>query len=86
MFPGAGTVINVTAIALGSLVGVLIGKKLSEKFRLLITVVLGCVTAISAADALSAYWDESFAYALPSGVAIILVVFSLLIGAMIPRS
>ena len=83
MFPGAGTVINVVAIALGSLVGVLIGKKLSEKFRLLITDVLGCVTAISAADALSAYWDESFTNALPAGGAIIVVVFSLLIGAMI---
>jgi len=58
MFPGFGTTLNIVAIIIGSVIGILIGKKLSEKFRRLITDVLGCVTAISAADALSSYWDE----------------------------
>ena len=83
MFPGFGTTLNIAAIIIGSVVGILIGKKLSEKFRRLITDVLGCVTAISAADALSSYWDASLTQALPQGGAIWVVVFSLLIGAAI---
>jgi uncharacterized membrane protein YqgA involved in biofilm formation len=83
MFPGFGTTLNVVAIIIGSVVGILIGKKLSEKFRRLITDVLGCVTAISAADALSSYWDVSLTQALPQGGAILVIVFSLLIGAAI---
>ena len=83
MFPGFGTTLNIVAIIIGSVVGILIGKKLSEKFRRLITDVLGCVTAISAADALSTYWDVSLTQALPQGGAILVVVFSLLIGAAI---
>ena len=83
MFPGFGTVLNILAIIIGSGLGILIGKKLSEKFRSLITDVLGCVTAISAADALSSYWDSSLTRALPQGGAILVIVFSLLIGAAI---
>ena len=83
MFPGFGTTLNIAAIIIGSVLGILIGKKLSEKFRRLITDVLGCVTAISAADALSFYWDASLTQALPQGGAILVVVFSLLIGAAI---
>ena len=83
MFPGFGTTLNIAAIIIGSVLGILIGKKLSEKFRRLITDVLGCVTAISAADALSSYWDASLTQALPQGGAILMVVFSLLIGAAI---
>ena len=83
MFPGFGTTLNVVAIIIGSVVGILIGKKLSEKFRRLITDVLGCVTAISAADALSSYWDISLTQALPQGGAILVIVSSLLIGAAI---
>ena len=83
MFPGFGTSLNIAAIIIGSAVGILIGKKLSEKFRRLITDVLGCVTAISAADALSSYWDASLTQALPQGGAILVVVFSLLVGAAI---
>ena len=83
MFPGFGTTLNIAAIIIGSVLGILIGKKLSEKFRRLITDVLGCVTAISAADALSSYWDASLTHALPQGGAILMVVFSLLICAAI---
>ena len=83
MFPGFGTTLNIVAIIIGSVIGILIGKKLSEKFRRLITDVLGCVTAISAADALSSYWDVSLTQALPQGGAILVVVFSLLVGAAI---
>jgi uncharacterized membrane protein YqgA involved in biofilm formation len=83
MFPGFGTVLNISAIIIGSIVGIAVGKKLREDFRRLITDVLGCVTAISAADALSAYWDESLTTSLPQGGAILVIIFSLLLGAAV---
>lgn len=82
-FVGAGTVLNVSTIILGSLVGIFIGAKLNEKLKNLITDVLGCITAISAADALSAYWDPELGSNLPSGGAILVIIFSLLLGAVI---
>jgi uncharacterized membrane protein YqgA involved in biofilm formation len=81
MFPGLGTVINVAAILCGSLIGILIGKKLNDQLRNLVTDVLDCVTVISAADALTSFWDSSLQDAMPSGGLILVMVFSLLIGA-----
>ena len=83
MFPGFGTVLNILAIIIGGTLGVFIGGRISEKLRNLITDVLGCVTVISAADALSAYWDKDLQGAMPKGWVILVVVFSLLVGAVI---
>jgi len=83
MFPGFGTVLNILAIIIGGTLGVFIGGRISEKLRNLITDVLGCVTIISAADALSAYWDKDLQDAMPQGWVILVVVFSLLAGAVV---
>ena len=83
MFPGFGTVLNILAIIIGGTLGVFIGGRISEKLRNLITDVLGCVTIISAADALSDYWDKDLQDAMPQGWVILVVVFSLLAGAVI---
>ena len=83
MFPGIGTDLNISTIIIGSLIGIFVGKKLNEKLRNLITDVLGCITVISAADALTAYWDPSLTKSLPNGGAILVVIFSLLAGALI---
>ena len=83
MFPGIGTVLNISTIIIGSMIGIAVGAKLSEKLRNLIVDVLGCITAISAADALSAYWDPTLTQALPDGGAILVLIFSLLLGALI---
>jgi uncharacterized membrane protein YqgA involved in biofilm formation len=83
MFPGIGTVLNISTIIIGGTLGVFIGAKISEKLRNLIIDVLGCVTIISAADALSAYWDKELTSAIPRGWVIIVIIFSLLIGALI---
>ncbi len=83
MFAGAGTVLNILTIAIGGALGVFIGAKISEKLRNLVTDVLGCVTIISAADALSAYWDVELQESMPKGWVILVVIFSLLVGALI---
>ena len=83
MFAGAGTVLNILTIVIGGALGVFIGAKISEKLRNLFTDVLGCVTIISAADALSAYWDVELQESMPKGWVILVVIFSLLVGALI---
>ena len=83
MFTGAGTVLNILTIVIGGALGVFIGAKISERLRNLVTDVLGCVTIISAADALSAYWDVELQESMPKGWVILVVIFSLLVGALI---
>lgn len=83
MFVGAGTVLNILTIVIGGALGVFIGAKISERLRNLVTDVLGCVTIISAADALSAYWDVELQESMPKGWVILVVIFSLLFGALI---
>ena len=83
MFTGAGTVLNILTIVIGGALGVFIGAKISEKLRNLVTDVLGCATIISAADALSAYWDVELQESMPKGWVILVVIFSLLVGALI---
>jgi uncharacterized membrane protein YqgA involved in biofilm formation len=83
MFAGAGTVLNILTIVIGGALGVFIGAKISEKLRNLVTDVLGCITIISAADALSAYWDVELQESMPKGWVILVVIFSLLVGALI---
>lgn len=83
MFTGAGTVLNILTIVIGGAFGVFIGAKITEKLRNLVTDVLGCVTIISAADALSAYWDVELQESMPKGWVILVVIFSLLVGAII---
>ena len=83
MFVGFGTVLNTVAIVIGGALGVALGSKFKEKLRDLITQVLGCVTFISAADAISAYWKKDLVDSLPKGATMLVVVFSLLLGALI---
>lgn len=83
MFPGAGTVLNILTIILGGSLGVFIGNKISKKLRNLILDTLGCVTIISAADALLDFWDSEFQNSLPKGWPLLVVVFSLIFGAVI---
>lgn len=52
MFPGMGTTLNIITIIIGGGLGVFIGTKINQKLRDLILDALGCVTIISAADAL----------------------------------
>ena len=83
MFVGFGTVLNIAAIIFGGAIGVAMGGRFKESLKDLITQVLGCVTFISAADAISAYWNKDLVDSLPKGATMLVVVFSLLLGALI---
>jgi uncharacterized membrane protein YqgA involved in biofilm formation len=83
MFIGIGTVINVLAIIVGALLGVFAGHRLSERTRILMTDVLGCVTLIGAASALKELWSSQLTAAVPSGAPILIVLGSLLLGGLL---
>ncbi len=81
-FPGLGTIINVAAILLGGTVGLLVGHRMSDAVRSVVTDALGLVTLLVAA--LSAYQvtDPAFVAAVGDGVPVLIVLGSLLLGGI----
>lgn len=83
MFIGIGTVINIAAIAFGAGIGIIAGHRLRERTRTLMTDVLGCVTLIGAASALSDLWGDDLLRNVPKGSPVLIVLGSLLLGGLI---
>ena len=81
--PGLGTLLNVVAIVSGAAIGLLIGHRLPQRVRDLVTDVLGLATlligALSALDVTS----DSLRSAVGSGFPVLIVLGSLLIGGFI---
>lgn len=82
-FVGAGTVINIGAILVGSTLGIFAGHKLQERTRSLVTDVLGLVTLLGAASAISSLWAKEYLDALPQGWALLVVLGALLLGGLL---
>jgi uncharacterized membrane protein YqgA involved in biofilm formation len=83
MFAGVGTVINVGAILIGASLGILAGARITKKSQSLITDVLGLITALGAASALSPLWSPTFEAELPKSSALLVILASMLIGGLI---
>jgi uncharacterized membrane protein YqgA involved in biofilm formation len=83
MFAGVGTLVNVVAILIGSSIGILAGARITKKSQSLITDVLGLITALGAASALSPLWSPTFEAALPKSSALLVILASMLIGGLI---
>lgn len=83
MFPGFGTALNVFTILIGSVIGVLVGEKLRERSRNLITDILGLVTILGAASAIAPIFDSQYLEQMPAGWASMPILISLLLGGLI---
>jgi uncharacterized membrane protein YqgA involved in biofilm formation len=83
VFPGIGTLINVVAIIVGSILGKFGGNRIPERTRILVTEILGAITLISAAASLRSLWDQELIEVTPQGSPILIVLTSLIIGALI---
>jgi uncharacterized membrane protein YqgA involved in biofilm formation len=83
VFPGVGTLINIATILIGSSIGILAGSRLSRKSQNLITDILGLITALGAASALSPLWSPIFKSTLPDGSPLLVILASMLIGGLI---
>ena len=83
MFIGVGTVINIVSIIAGSVIGIILGNKISEKTRILMTDVLGAITLIGAAGSIKALWNSDLIESVPQGSPILIVLASLLLGGVL---
>ena len=83
MFTGSGTIINIITIIAGASLGVLIGGRMPDRMRALITDVLGLITILGAATALVAIGSQRYVDALPKGWPLLAILASLLIGGVI---
>lgn len=81
-FVGAGTVLNVVAILLGSSLGVLLGSRFSEKTRNVVTDGMALTTLLVAALSAAAIVDPELRAALTSG-AVLIVLAALVIGGLL---
>ena len=86
MFKGLGTLLNVSTIIIGSILGILVGSRFKEQTRELITTALGFITLLAAADSIKGLWSEKLSASLPNGWPILIVLFSLLLGALIGQA
>ena len=85
MFPGLGTVINVSAILLGTLFGVGVGDRFRPDIRELLTETLGFVTILAGVDTLRSFWDPSLASILPKKTLFLFLLVALVLGTLIGK-
>jgi len=83
MFPGIGTVVNISTVLVGSGVGVLLGNRLPLRTRELVTDALGLVTLLIAATSATAVLDDSLADRVGSSAPMLIVLGSLLVGGIV---
>jgi uncharacterized membrane protein YqgA involved in biofilm formation len=86
MFVGLGTVLNVFAILIGTVLGQLFGNRFKSRTTDLLTDVLGAVTLIGAASALTSLFSNELVSSVPDGFPILIVLVSLILGGLLGSS
>ena len=84
IFIGAGTVINVSSIVVGSAIGLLIGQRLSQATRNAITTVLSLVVIVIGVDAGMDFSDPALAEVV-GDFGMVVVMLCLVVGTLIGR-
>ncbi len=79
---GLGTILNVVAIVVGAMIGVLIGNRLPEKMSRLLTDAMGLVVLVIGAMNLMALWDSDFIAAVTAAGTLLVVLASLIVGGI----
>ena len=82
MFPGVGTVVNIATVLVGSTLGVLLGHRLNERTRALVTDGLGLVTLLIAALTVMDVRSRDLIDAVGPQAPVLIVLGSLLLGAI----
>jgi uncharacterized membrane protein YqgA involved in biofilm formation len=79
---GAGTALNVATVLVGSSIGVLLGHRLPDRTREVVTDALGLVTLLVAALSAATVLDTSLGRAVGARAPVLIVLGSLLIGGI----
>jgi uncharacterized membrane protein YqgA involved in biofilm formation len=83
VFPGIGTLVNVVTVLLGASLGVLLGHRLSERTRDVVTDALGLVTLLIAIVSALAVADPELVSLIGSSAPMLVVLGSLLVGGIV---
>ena len=83
MFPGIGTVVNMSTVLLGTAIGVLVGHRLSQRTRDVVTDGLGLVTLLIAGTAAMSIADPGWSRAVGDSAPMLIVLASLVVGGII---
>lgn len=82
VFRGAGTVLNMTTVLLGSGVGVLLGHRLPERTRTTVTDALGLVTLVIGALNVASLSNTDFRAAVGDSGTLLVVLGALIVGGV----
>jgi uncharacterized membrane protein YqgA involved in biofilm formation len=83
LFPGIGTLVNMSTVLVGATLGVLVGHRLPQRTRDVVTDALGLVTLLIAATTATAVTDAAFENAVGTSAPVLIVLGSLVIGGVI---
>lgn len=83
MFRGAGTALNVLTVLAGSGIGLLLGHRLPQRTRDVVTDGLGLVTLLIAATSATAVADQELVDAVGSSAPVLIVLGSVLVGGIV---
>lgn len=82
MFPGLGTAVNIATVLLGSAIGVLVGHRLAQRTRDVVTDGLGLVTLLIAAASAASIADPAWSRAVGDSAPMLIVLGALLLGGI----
>lgn len=80
---GLGTLINIATVVVGSTAGLLVGHRLPERTRHVVTDCLGLVTLLVAGLSAASVTDDVLGTAVGDGAPVLIVLGSLLIGSIV---
>lgn len=83
MFPGIGTLVNIVTVLVGTVIGVLVGHRLAQRTRDVVTDGLGLVTLLIAALSAASIADPAWSDAVGDSAPMLIVLGSLLIGGIL---
>ena len=83
MFPGIGTVVNMAAVLVGTGLGVLVGHRLRQGTRDVVTDGLGLVTLLIAASSAGSISDPAWSRAVGSSAPMLIVLASIVTGGIL---
>ena len=83
MVPGVGTLVNVITVLLGTVIGVLVGHRLPERTRRVVTDGLGLVTLLIAGTSAAQVADDALSSAVGSAAPMLIVLGAVLLGGIV---
>lgn len=83
MFPGLGTLVNIITVLIGTVIGVLVGHRLTHRTRDVVTDGLGLVTLLIAALSAASITDAAWSDAVGDSAPMLIVLGSLIVGGII---